>query len=109
ISGYIDPYISDPQQPTGSFAGTYKDQQITVPEEMLTFEHTDGLNYASLELEHNGTLWETRSGKRILTLETGLGAGAMIPRSDVRLFTLGKNNYWNLEGYGLSVKSGLKG
>jgi hypothetical protein len=108
IDGRIDPSISEPGQPTGSFAGTYKGQEMVVSKEMLTFEHTDGLNYASVEVERNDDIWVSHSQKRILAMETGLGTGALIPRSDVRLFTLGKNNYWNLAGYGLSAKAGLK-
>jgi hypothetical protein len=32
----------------------------------------------------------------------------MVPRSDVRLFTQGRNNHWNVAGYGFSAKAGLK-
>jgi hypothetical protein len=38
----------------------------------------------------------------------GVGIGVVVPRSDVRLFTVGKNNYWNLAGAGASIKTGLR-
>ena len=38
----------------------------------------------------------------------GVGLGAVVPRSDVRLFTLGRNNFWNLAGAGASIKTGLR-
>lgn len=41
-------------------------------------------------------------------METGLGLGVVIPRTDVRLLEVGQNNYWNLAGWGISAKAGLK-
>lgn len=108
IEGYINPTISEPAIPTGKFAGTYNGESITIPKEMLTFEHTDGLNYASVEVERHDDIWVPRSQQTSLTLETGLGAGLVVPRSDVRLFGVGENNYWNVAGYGFSAKAGLK-
>ena len=38
----------------------------------------------------------------------GLGVGVVVPRSDVRLFSVGQNNYWNLAGAGASARTGLR-
>lgn len=38
----------------------------------------------------------------------GVGIGVVVPRSDVRLFTVGQNNFWNLAGAGASIKTGLR-
>ena len=38
----------------------------------------------------------------------GVGIGVVVPRSDVRLFMVGQNNFWNLAGAGASIKSGLR-
>ncbi len=108
IDGFISPSISQPAIPTGPYAGTYNNEQITVNADMLLFEHTDGFNYASVEMERYDDIWVAKSQRRSLTLETGFGAGVMLPRSDVHLFGVGKNNYWNLAGYGISAKAGLK-
>ena len=108
IEGYINPSISEPAIPTGNYAGVYEGQELQVNEEMLSFEHTDGLNYVSAELERYDDIWYSRSHKNGLTLETGIGLGFVIPRSDVHLFGIGKNNFWNFAGYGVSVKAGLK-
>jgi hypothetical protein len=108
IDGYIDSQVSNPGIPTGKYAGVYDNQSLTVDEDMLTFEHTDGFNYASVEVQRHDDIYVSHSGKSNLTMETGLGAGLMVPRSDVRLFGVGQNNYWNIAGYGVSVKAGLK-
>ena len=57
-------------------------------------------NYASVELEHYTPLWNLGIGKLELEWMNGVGLGLVVPRSDVRLFTLGRNNYWNLAGAG---------
>jgi hypothetical protein len=43
-----------------------------------------------------------------LAMETGLGAGLVVPRTDVRLLEVGQNNYWNVAGWGISAKAGAK-
>lgn len=108
VEGYINPTISNPAIPTGKYAGVYNNTPLTVNDDMLTFEHTDGFNYVSTEVERYDDIWVSKSQKNMLTLETGVGVGAMIPRTDVRLFGVGENNFWNFAGYGVSVKAGLK-
>lgn len=108
ITGYIDDEISNPGIPTGAYAGTYNGEMLNVKSDMLTFEHTDGFNYANVELERYDDIWVAPSHSSSLTLETGLGAGLVVPRTDVRLFGVGENNYWNVAGYGISAKMGLK-
>jgi len=108
ITGTIEPNISSPAVPTGALAGTYNGQMITLTPEVLTYEHTDGFNYANIELERHDDIWVAPSRETSLTLETGAGGGMMVPRSDVRLFGQGRNNHWNVSGYGFSVKAGLK-
>lgn len=108
ITGYIDPEISTPGIPTGDYAGTYNGEMIDVKADMLTFEHTDGFNYANVEVERYDDIWVAPSQKTSLTLETGLGVGLIVPRTDVRLFGVGQNNYFNVAGYGVSAKAGLK-
>ena len=108
ITGTIGNMISEPAVPTGSHAGTYTGQMINLTPDVLTFEHTDGFNYANIEVERYDDIWVAPSRRTSLTLETGLGGGMMVPRSDVRLFTQGRNNHWNVAGYGFSAKAGLK-
>lgn len=108
IKGYIDAQISNPGISTGNYAGEYHGEPLTVNADMLTYEHTDGLNYVSVEVERYDDIWVPRSQKTSLTLETGIGAGTIIPRSDVHLFGVGANHFWNFSGYGFSAKAGLK-
>lgn len=108
ITGNIDALISEPEIATGTYAGTYNNDDFTIKPEFLTYEHTDGFNYASVEVERYDDAWVSQSKRRTLTLETGLGGGVLVPRTDVRFFKVGENNYWNLAGWGVSAKAGLK-
>ena len=108
VDGYINPTISSPAIATGAYAGVYKNTSLTINADMLTYEHTDGFNYVSIEVERYDDIWVAKSHKNMLTMETGVGVGAMIPRTDVRLFGVGENNFWNFAGYGISAKAGLK-
>jgi hypothetical protein len=108
VTGHIDELISNPGIPTGAYAGVYNGELLEVKSDMLTFEHTDGFNYANVEVERYDDIWVASSQRTSLTLETGIGGGLIVPRTDVRLFGVGENNYWNVAGYGVSVKAGLK-
>ncbi len=107
ISGYIGEEISNPGIPTGNRAGQYNGELITVDSAMLTFEHTDGYNFASVGLERYDDIIVNRKGKQVLTMESGVDLGLLIPRSDVHLFGEGGNHFWNIAGYGASAKVGL--
>ncbi|WP_437918350.1 hypothetical protein [Sphingobacterium sp. LRF_L2] len=108
ITGYIGDEISNPGLPTGSKAGTYNGEYITVDSAMLTFEHTDGYNFASIGLERYDDIYVNRKGKQVLNTETGLDVGLLIPRTDAHLFGEGGNHYWNIAGYGASAKVGVQ-
>ena len=107
ISGYIGDEISDPGIPTGDRAGQYDNDLITVDSAMLTFEHTDGYNFASVGFERYDDILVNRKGKQVLTAESGVDVGLLIPRSDVHLFKEGGNHFWNIAGYGASAKVGV--
>ncbi|MFC3355694.1 hypothetical protein [Sphingobacterium zeae] len=107
ISGFIGEEISNPGIPTGNRAGQYNGELITVDSAMLTFEHTDGYNFASVGLERYDDIINNRKGQQVLTMESGVDVGLLIPRSDVHLFGEGANHFWNIAGYGASAKVGL--
>lgn len=107
ISGVIEPQVSNPVYSSGPFAGNYSSQPIRVTPEMLTLKYTDGFNYVSAHVQRLDDVWLSDDAKTLLALETGLGLGLMVPRSDVRLFGVGKNNKANIAGWSASGKAGL--
>ncbi len=82
-------------------------RDIAVTPDFLRFEHTDGLNLLSIDLDHYDLLWSSASGGFRLRAYVGIHAGPVIPRSDVRLFGEGLNNRFNVAGAGAGAQSGL--
>ncbi|MBL7965250.1 MAG: hypothetical protein JNM31_15550 [Flavobacteriales bacterium] len=82
-------------------------RELTLTDDVLTYEHTDGLNLLSVDLDHFWPLVGQASDRFSLLAFAGAGAGPVIPRSDVRLFGEGLNNVFHVAGYGLSAKMGV--
>ena len=92
--------------PSGLYNGL--DVQMT-PEDFIHYEHTDGLNYASIDIERYFKLWQCHKYDRFgISLVTGAGAGLIVPRTDSHLFGSGENHFWNVAGWGSSLKIGLQ-
>ncbi|WKZ67492.1 MAG: hypothetical protein QY325_06090 [Flavobacteriales bacterium] len=82
-------------------------REVALTPDFLRFEHTDGLNLLSVDLDHYDALWSSASGRFRLRAYEGIHAGPVIPRSDVRLFGEGMNNRFNLAGFGVGAQLGL--
>ena len=110
ITGNISSQVSTPSiQVNPAYIGNFSNAPIVInPTNFVDYEHTDGFNFAAVELDHYKNVW--RAGKTNMQLYwiNGVGIGVVVPRSDVRLFTVGQNNFWNLAGAGASIKSGLR-
>ncbi|MBP6313506.1 MAG: hypothetical protein KA408_14620 [Flavobacteriales bacterium] len=89
----------------GADAGLSRD--VVIEPELLTYEHSDGLNLLSVDLDHYDLLWKSKNERYYLRVYEGLHAGPVIPRTDVRLFGEGINNRFNIAGYGVGAQVGL--
>lgn len=93
------------------FDGTYNNEPITLTEDFLTFEHTDGLNYVNTEfsrVDDISKLFKIQNTDKFqVNLTEGLGAGFLFPKTNTML--LGKDRYdeFHVAGYGVSGKIGL--
>jgi hypothetical protein len=101
----MDGEAEGPQLPEGIAGQGSKD--VVLSPDLLTYEHTDGLNLLSIDVDHYDPLFTSRSGKQRLRLYEGLHAGPVIPRTDVRLFGTGINNRFNVAGFGVGAQVGL--
>lgn len=81
--------------------------KVVLSEDLLRYEHTDGLNLLSVDLDKYQGLWHNNDHRFRLDFFAGAHAGAVIPRSDVRVFGEGINNRFNVAGYGLGAQTGL--
>lgn len=95
--------------------GTYNenpaDGELTLDEDFLLFEHTDGLNYVNTEIsrvDDISKLFKINNTDKIqVNVTEGIGGGFLYPKTNTTL--LGKDRYdeFNIAGYGLSAKVGL--
>ncbi|WP_395618125.1 hypothetical protein [Aquirufa sp.] len=110
VTGFINPQTSTPAITVNpAYVGTFNQTPLELdPDEFVHLEHTDGYNYASIEIEHYKSLFQSKKSRFAIDWIRGVGIGALVPRSDVHVFGVGKNNYWNLAGGGASLKTGLK-
>ena len=96
---------------TGSvFDNIYSNNTIMLEEDFLEFEHTDGLNYISVEVkrfDEFGHLLGINSPNFQLNITEGLGGGLLYPRTNTTL--LGKERYdeFHVAGWGVSASVGL--
>jgi len=110
VTGFINLQTSTPSITVNpAYVGTFNQTPLELdPDEFVHLEHTDGYNYASIEIEHYKSLFQSKKSRFAIDWIRGVGIGALVPRSDVHVFGVGKNNYWNLAGGGASLKTGLK-
>lgn len=103
----INGYIKDSES---GYSNIYYKDDITLKEDFLIFEHTDGLNYINVELRRmDNALRLKKYGMTNIDVNfiEGFGAGVMFPRTNCTL--LGKERYdeFHISGYGLSAVAGL--
>lgn len=93
--------IGDPQ-----YAEMVHNGQIELTDNFLTFEHTDGLNYLNAELECYQGIYHSRNFQ--FNAFAGFGAGALMPKSNVKLMGYPRNDQFHLAGYGGDLKAGIE-
>ena len=89
------------------YNGIYNNTATKITEAFLTFEHTDGLNYANIEGSFTQDIYSSKSGNFALETMMGVGMGALVPKSNVKLFNYPRNDAWHLAGYGVSSRLGV--
>jgi hypothetical protein len=102
VSGVITQAASE------KYAGTYLNKPMIISYDFLKFEHTDGLNVITLDLEHHLPLWNSKNNKWKLNATMGIGSGGVLPRSDVRVLGYGLNNRFHWAGTVWTGKAGLR-
>lgn len=108
INGTIDLPASE----YGSrFNGSYNGEKITLTEDFLTFEHTDGLNYIFTEFartEDLSPLFKINNTDKIqININAGLGAGVLYPKTNATIFSRERHDAFHVAGFGVSASAGL--
>lgn len=95
---------------TGESGGAYdrSGNQKVNTDQILTFEHTDGLNFVSVEMEQFKPLWLSTKGTHAFSLFWGPGLAIMYPKTNSKLFGRARNDDFHISGTGYSVKVGVE-
>lgn len=101
MDGYVDAQRSD------EYALDYSSRDVELRPDLLKYEHTDGLNLLSIDLDHYSAIWSSRNERFRLVGFGGMHVGPVIPRSDVRVFGTGINNNFHLSGFGVGAQAGF--
>lgn len=98
----IDGYISETQT---CFDGQYQKDTISLTENFLLFEHTDGLNYENIEFRRFDVIF----GRKYFSvaLNEGLGVGMLIPKTNTTLLNNERYDEFHIAGYGASIVAAL--
>ena len=97
---------------TGSedYDGIYNNDDIFLDEDFLTFEHTDGLNYITVEVNRFDTVdnWIGFSVKNIdINLTEGIGVGVLYPKTNTQILGNERYDEFHVAGFGMSAHLGL--
>lgn len=93
---------------SAKYAGTYSNTSFYLTDQFLHFEHTDGLNFITVELDYVTTLWKSDDKRFWLENRSGIAPGALYPRTDVTVFEHKGPNIWNLAGGGIALRSEMR-
>jgi hypothetical protein len=100
ISGTIDSTAS------ATYAGNYMNDPIMLDDRnFLHFEHTDGLNFITTDIEYVSNIWTSKNNKFNLEHRAGAGIGILYPRTDVNIFGVENANIFNFAGAGFSLQT----
>lgn len=95
-------------QASPNYEGEYEGDPILINPDFLMYEHTDGLNYLSAELDYYERWWASSRGKFVLSGQLGFGAGLLVPRSDVSAFGEPGANVFHVAGWGVDAHGGIR-
>lgn len=105
MRNYQDVTINGEINVGSGYDGTYSGETINLKPNFLLFEHTDGLNYENIELRRFDEIIQKKNFS--LSLNEGIGAGVMIPKTNTTLLNNQRYDEFHLAGYGLSLVGSL--
>ncbi len=94
----------------GLHDGTFDNYNKFLDGGFVLLEHTDGLNYINLEVDRYTRLlnWRTLNTPFKLENNSGFGIGFLLPKTNATLFRSRHRDDFNIAGYGVNAKTGIK-
>ena len=93
---------------TGTILGKPVNKDSVPLRKNFHFEHTDGANFVMANYIKRWKLYASTNKKFHLGLLLKPGAGIVVPRTDVTIFSTRLNNYWHIAGVIAGVETGFR-
>lgn len=103
-------YVVTPGQrayASGYLEETELNKDTTLVLHFIDFEHSNGANFLMLNYVGQHDLWRSKK-RKIASCIWKLGGGIVIPRSDVRIQAVRRDNKYHVAGYVLGTEGGLR-
>lgn len=88
------------------YEGTYLNEDIKLDKEFLSFEHTNGFNLASIDVEYLQPIASVFNDQLSFSWNVGIGGIWIVAKTDVRVMGDGLDNDFHIAGYSLAAKTG---
>lgn len=92
----------------GSLKGELVDKDMMIEPKFLLFEHTNGANFLMANLLKRKKFFHSTNGKHVLNYVLKPGFGVVIPKTDVTLFRVRRDNVYHVAGYIAGMELSLR-
>ena len=92
----------------GYFRGEYYDGDTTLVYDFIRYEHTNGANYAMLDVVKRFNLWHSKNEKHWFSGIGKAGAGFVLPRTDSWIAGNHRNDTYHVAGVVMGLDGGLR-
>ena len=84
VTGFVNPQTSSPAIAVDpAYVGTFNQTPLVLdPNKFVHLEHTDGYNYATVELEHFNPVYQSKKSRFAIDWMQGVGVGCLLYTSD---------------------------
>lgn len=92
----------------GFLNGETIDKDTLIDPKFLRFEHTNGANFLTANLLKRQKFFQSKNGKHALNCVLKPGVGVVIPKTDVTLFGVRRDNVYHVAGYIAGLELSLR-
>ena len=93
---------------TGNFRGEYYDRDTTLGTDFIRYEHTNGANYAMLDLVKRCNFWHAANQRHWISAVAKAGVGFVLPRTESYIAGSHRNDTYHVAGYVAGMEAGLR-
>jgi hypothetical protein len=92
----------------GNINGEPYDADTLITPDFISFEHTDGANYALLKWVNRIQFLQDKNQRELLSLLVKAGGGPVIPKTNSTIMGKKKDDYYKISGYVIALEAGLR-